>query len=707
MRFTIRRKLALLTVLLGLMLVVSSVVISSVFYAASQRKKVRSSCRDAAKSMSSVMEVNEIDFLNKYKEKIRAVYAENREELEKIAAQTIRFDTLSERDAYFARLTEDIFPPRNGFGLSYEMAEFNNTYRNLLEEIGVVAYTNGLTRGCVWFYDAEYGNIVSLMDTSSDTSRMYDHPGSIAAAADERITAALKAGTETVFLSGEECHAVIPVRNEAGDPAVYIYYYLNNAGITSGVRLFALYTTGIMLAATIILSLVIMLFADKLIVRNIRRLSDAAETFTSEIGSGKPEKISAGVTPRDEIGDLSERFDLMQDTILGYIDSLAEKTSREEKMKAELSLAARIQTEALPKGRLKTGDVVLDSFIKPAREVGGDLYDYFLLDEEHLFFCLADVSGKGVPAALFMMRAKELIKAGVKAGKPLEAFARDVNLELLAGNDECQFITAFFGILDLTTRHLSFLRAGHEQPFLRRRNGIIRIGEESNYPLGLFDDAEFSADEVTLKAGDILLVFTDGLNEGINENEEAFGYERIEDVLKTARADTTAALFRALEAFRGTAEQFDDVTMLALSVADSLSLEFRDPSYEDIPGAEDAVAALLEGYDSARVSETGIIVDELMNNPISYGFAETAQPELSLTVRAAADEAELVFSDNGFPFDPLSLPPKSEAEKEEDHPPGGEGLALVRGLSSSLRYEYREGRNILTVRKDMRPSDEE
>ena len=107
------------------------------------------------------------------------------------------------------------------------------------------------------------------------------------------------------------------------------------------------------------------------------------------------------------------------------------------------------------------------------------------------------------------------------------------------------------------------------------------------------------------------------------------------------------------------------------------------------------------------MSETGIIVDELMNNPISYGFAETAQPELSLTVRAAADEAELVFSDNGFPFDPLSLPPKSEAEKEEDHPPGGEGLALVRGLSSSLRYEYREGRNILTVRKDMRPSDEE
>ena len=706
MRFTIRRKLTLLMVLLGLALVAASVAISSAFYAAALRNKVTASCREASESMSGVMEALDMDFLKKYKEKIRKVYAENREELEQIAAQIITFDAPSAREAYYARLTEDIFPPRSGLGLSYEMATFNNSYTGLLQEIDVVAYTNGLTRGCVWYYDAEYGNIVSLMDTSSETSRMYNYPASIVTAADSRIEEALKSGTHTVFLSGEECHAVSPIRNEAGEAVVFIYYYLKNADISSGIKLFALYTAGIMLAAMIILSLVIMFFADRLIAKNISRLSDAADAFTSEIGSGKPEKASAGVKSRDEIGDLSEKFDLMQDTILGYVDSLAEQTSREEKMKAELALAARIQTEALPKGRLRAGDVILDSFIKPAREVGGDLYDYFMPDEDHLFFCLADVSGKGIPAALFMMRAKELIKADMKAGRQLETFARELNLELCAGNDECQFITAFFGILDLNTLRLSCLRAGHEQPLIRRRGRIIRFGEESNCPLGLFDDEDFSADEITLEAGDSLLVFTDGLNEGINENAEAFGYERIERVLQTNRADTTLALFRALEAFRGTAEQFDDVTMLVLSVGDRLDLQFRDPAFGDISRAEDAVAELLEGYDEARAAETGIIVDELMNNSISYAFAGTAETELSLTLKIAADEAELVITDNGMPFDPQTVQEKTEAEKEEDTL-GGEGISLVRALSSSFSYDRRGDRNILTIQKNMKPFAEE
>ena len=706
MKFTIRKKLTMLTAVLGLALVVISVVISSLFYSSSRKDQVRTSCREASDNMSSIIEREAPDFLNDYREKLWNVYSANREELEMIASGAIQFQTLFEREEYYTDLTAEIFPPRSGVGLSYDMVVFFNTYKTTLQEIDMIAYTNNLTRGCLWFYDKEHGNIVSMMDTSTETSLMYNFPASIVTVSEEQIRSALDTGTRLVLLNGDECHALAPVCNEDGDPVAFVYYQLNNADISSSVRLYAVSASGIMMGAMIILSLFIMFFADRLIARNIRSLSDATAAFTSEIGSEKPVKRSADVKSRDEIGELSERFDLMQDTILGYVDSLAEQTSREEKMKAELALAARIQSEALPKGRLKVGDVILDSFLKPAREVGGDLYDYFMLDHSHLFFCLADVSGKGIPAALFMMRAKELIKAGVKAGRDPETFVRDVNLELYAGNDECLFITAFFGVLDLNTLHLSYLRAGQEQPFLRRREKIMRIGEESNYPLGLFDDADFASDEIKLEPGDQLLVFTDGLNEGINETEEGFGYGRIEEVMQSARADTTSALFGALEDFRGKAEQFDDVTMLVLSVSDRLDLDIKKPAYEDIPGAEDAILEMLKGYDDSRVSETGIIVDELMNNTVSYAFRETAEPDLCISVNVVADEMEMVFSDNGIPFDPLSVPEKTEEEKKADTM-GGEGISLVRALSSSVSYERSNERNILTIRKDMRPSDKE
>ena len=708
MRFTIRRKLVLLMIALGLALAVASGVISSSFYAASMKKNIEKSCLEAAENICSITEESSTDFLQSYKTKLWAVYAENREELEQIEAQAITFDTIEKRNDYFIGLTEDIFPPRNGFGLSYDMAEFINSYRTILQNIDMVAYTNGLSRGCLWFYDAEHDNIVSMMDTSSEESQRHYFPAGIVSVPDERIREALSAGTKTVFLVNDECYSVCPIRDDAGSPIGFIYYYLSSAGISSGVRLFVFYTQAIMLAAMILISLVVMFFADRLIAKNIRKLSDAAEAFTSGISSDTPEKVPVEVNTRDEISDLSGKFNLLQDTLLGYIDSLAEQTAKEEMMKAELSLAARIQTEALPNGRLEAGGVTLDSFLKPAREVGGDLYDYFMLDDTHLFFCLADVSGKGVPAALFMMRAKELIKSGVKSGKQLEAFVHDVNLELCSGNDECLFITAFFGILDIKTLRLSYLRAGHEQPLLHRGSEITEIGEDSNYPLGLFDDADFTADEILLEDGDILLVFTDGLNEGINEKNEEFGYERIKNVLSSSNDDNIAALFDALEAFRGTAEQFDDVTMLLLSAGSrpDLDIRLKNPTFEDIPRTEDAIAEKLEGFDTSRVYETGIIVDELINNSISYAFEETAEPELRVSLWTADNKIELEFSDNGFPFDPLMVPEKTEEEKTGDTL-GGEGISLVRALSTAISYRRCGDRNILTIRKDMNPAPDE
>ena len=384
------------------------------------------------------------------------------------------------------------------------------------------------------------------------------------------MLSALENGETLTSFDSNVCRVLKPIKDDQSEETIaFLLIGDNTESIAKSAGIFSQYAFFITIGATLIIAVFVLLFAERLIVKNVRRLSSASELFTSDISGGKPEKVSAGISSHDEIGDLSGKFDVMQDAIIGYIDSLEEKTAKEERMKAELSLAARIQSEALPKGGFMGKDFFLESFLKPAKEVGGDFYDYFMLDEYRLFFCIADVTGKGIPAALFMMRAKELIKSGVSACGSLPELAYTVNNELCSGNEENLFITAFFGVFDTKTGKLSYLRAGHEQPILLRNGETKHIGDESNCVLGVFEDTEFIPDEVELIKGDVLLMYTDGLNEGVNTENEEFGYERIEDTIRISKGDIAYTLFQALERFKGDAEQFDDVTMLVLSLTEN------------------------------------------------------------------------------------------------------------------------------------------
>lgn len=691
MKFGIRKKLLLLIVLLSLALIAASVLISTKLYSDSLKEETKKLCAETADSLIASIGEEHIDFVTEYAGKVKDVYEANREELE--LASTTEFESFEKREEYYSRFTEGIFPPKHGLGLSYEMLMFVSEYQLLLDNMDILSYAGGLDTASVFYYDREHGNVIYMIDRMPEGSTRYNFPISVKKPWNDQLKDALDRCVPAVYDDGTEYVALKPIPGT--DDGVFIYFAKNDTNIPRSVSLFSLYTLGIMLGATIVIGLVVLLFADKLIVKNIRKLSAAADRFTSQIGGGSPEKSSAEITSLDEIGDLSGKFDLMQDSILGYITSLAEKTSREEKINAELELAARIQAESLPAVNLKAGAAELSSFLKPAKEVGGDLYDYFMLDEDRIFFCLADVSGKGIPASLFMMRAKELIKAGVMTGRPLDEFAFRLNNELCSGNAESVFITAFFGILDIRSGRLSYLRAGHEQPLLRREGSVTPIGEESNFVLGVFEDADFSSDETTLRAGDALLMFTDGLNEGINERNEEFGYERIAQTFNTAKGSVTAALYDALCGFCGEAEQFDDVTMLVLTIDRSKRIEIRDPSYADIPKTTDAVLNELSGLDPESLSEVGIIIDEIMNNQISYAFEGVPQPRLSVDLAVHGDEAELTFEDNGAAFDPLSDVTGDQIELSE----GGFGIQLVRSLSDSQRYERVGGLNRLTVLK--------
>lgn len=693
MRFGIQKKLLLLIVLLSLALIVTSVYVSSRLYARSLDDSEKKLCAETAASFSDEISGERFDVLTEFKDKIAAVYSDNREELEE--ASTREFESFDKREEFYSRFTEGIFPPKQGLGLSYQMLLFKTEYEAMLNSMDMLSYAGGLDTASVLYYDAEHGNAVYLVDRMPEGSTLYNFPASVKKLEDGFLKNAFEAGAPAVSTENGECCAVTPVKGTDG--SVFVLFAKQNTETVQSVRLFMLYTFAMLLGATLIIGLVILMFANRLIVRNVKKLSAAADTFTSQVDGGSPERVYDGVASRDEIGDLSKGFGRMQDAILGYIDRIEEDSAREQRMQAELALAARIQADSLPSGGLELGRAEINSFLKPAREVGGDLYDYYPLDGRRAFFCLADVSGKGVPASLFMMRAKELIRAHAAADATLGELAFKLNNELCAGNEESIFITAFFGLLDTKSCRLEYLRAGHEQPMLRRGGRVTKIGEESNLPLGIFEDSEFASDFITLLPGDVLLMFTDGLNEGINEAEEEFGYGRIADALLQAGEDVTGELYAKLTGFCGDAEQFDDVTMLTLRIKNTLRFETERPCWDDIPKASEMAANALSGFEHDRVSEVGVIIDEVMNNQISYAFEGVKEPRSAMELRLDGAKLTLVFEDNGTPFDPLTEVTKEDIDASE----GGFGLALVRAMTSAQRYERREGLNVLTLEKDM------
>ena len=267
--------------------------------------------------------------------------------------------------------------------------------------------------------------------------------------------------------------------------------------------------------------------------------------------------------------------------------------------------------------------MTIRSFIKSAKEVGGDFYDYFYLDDHRLAIIISDVSGKGIPASLFMMKAKELIKSSVQSYTNLNDAINAVNNMLAKNNNELLFITSFIGIIDFAKNEIKYINAGHEKPYIVSKDKVIKLDGTSNIVLGVEEGYIFKEESHKFNKGDYLMMFTDGLNESINHNNEEFGYERIINTIKDTSMlpldEVINRLNNNLEAFIEGKEQFDDVTILLIKNKENeLKLHYNKKDYSVITDVVDKFNIEFSFLNEKTKSSAGIILDEILNNFISY-----------------------------------------------------------------------------------------
>ena len=319
-------------------------------------------------------------------------------------------------------------------------------------------------------------------------------------------------------------------------------------------------------AAGLVLLLLVIWFIARSITRPVQALSDAVGTLAGgDLDAALPEPVG-----KDEVAQLTHAFRGMRDSLKRYIADLAITTASRERMRAELNVARSIQMDLLPKTFAAFGartDLDLFAIMEPALEVGGDFYDFFFIDDDHLVVAVADVSGKGVPAALFMAVTRSFLRAEFKADADPGRVLCRINEALLESNPSLMFVTLFCGVLRLSDGQFDYANAGHNPPIIKRADGrLVPVSARSGPAVGPLRGASYATHQLLLEAGDGLLLYTDGVTEAMDGDSQLYGDQRLADFyaaqdLPDCQGTLTGLLAELRQHALG-AEQSDDITML-------------------------------------------------------------------------------------------------------------------------------------------------
>ena len=506
--------------------------------------------------------------------------------------------------------------------------------------------------------------------------------------------------------------AMIPLKDQ-NDETVAILCVQRQMDVITGVRM----TYVVRVAAVLLLLLLLVtvgqsIYLHRALLRPLKLISEEAVRFSKE-NAASARKLQDEIRTGDEIEHLAVSVDRMEEQTLRHEEELTRITAEKERIGAELSLATRIQEAMLP-GIFppfpERDEFDIYASMDPAREVGGDFYDFFLIDDDHLCLVMADVSGKGVPAALFMMASKIILANNAKMGKSPAQILTDTNTSICSNNREEMFVTVWLGILEISTGKLTAANAGHEYPVLKDAAGSFSVYKDRHgFVIGGMDGIRYREYELQLKPGAKIFVYTDGVPEAANSSEEMFGTERM---LKALNEDPEADPAQILKNVRGSvdefvkdAEQFDDLTMLCLEYkgAGMKNHEITvEAVTENLPQVQEFVEEILTeaGCPVKAQMQISVAIEEIFVNIANYAYAP-GSGQAAVGVEAAGDPmtVSITFTDQGTPYDPLANEDPNVTAPAEERAVGGLGIFMTKKLMDDVHYEYVSGSNVLTLVK--------
>jgi serine phosphatase RsbU (regulator of sigma subunit)/anti-sigma regulatory factor (Ser/Thr protein kinase) len=452
----------------------------------------------------------------------------------------------------------------------------------------------------------------------------------------------------------------------------------------------------------------------KVLTRYSRELS--GHDFSDPVRLNFPEDLKNFSFRSDEIGDLVQAFNHMQTELEQSIENLKTTTSTKERMESELNIGHEIQMSMLP--LLFPAFPDHDEFsvyakLQSAREVGGDFFDFYFIDENRFCFCIGDVSGKGVPSALFMAVTKTLIKSRSTDDFSTGSIITRVNDELSRDNKAYMFATIFIGILDIRTGKTVYTNAGHNPPYLKQKNGAIKRLDNRHGPvIGAKTSLAYKEDWINLSTGDLLLIYTDGVTEARNREKEFYSEKRLAEFLSSSVYSSIEELVLStvldVKRFEDGADQSDDITLLAVQFL-GISQKAAIPVFKIAVKNEMLEIGRVKLHFKTFAEQNGISVqvrrkvnvvfDEMLNNIISYAFRDGNEHYIQIRAELSQDRLSVTIEDDGIAFNPLDAESPDTDLSLEEREAGGLGIHVVRNVMDKVEYLRRIDKNIVTLVK--------
>ncbi len=572
------------------------------------------------------------------------------------------------------------------------------------ETLNDLCRANDLEYLYVYIPNAENETITYVMTISNE----YGDPSAITERSAGTIIEHSLNSAELSALKGDTSNNITEINNKYGDvitchSAVYNrngdVIALVGADVSTGktvsvfINRYSIMFVAVIISFVVVLGIIAFILKTKLL-KPAETISNRMKCFVTDRQT-KFKKLE--VKGNDEFANMAASFNYMADEIDSYIKNVNELMEEKHRRNAEMNIAKNIQCGLLPDNSYKNSEITISAVMIPAKDVGGDFYDYFNLDGDKICTVIADVSGKGITAAIFMSRTITVIRQYAQMGYSPSEILFHTNNCLSLSNPEQMFITAFVGVYDKNTHVFTYANAGHNIPYLIS-DTIKKLNNPGGMMAGIFENEKYEESSIKLKTGDTVFMYTDGISEAVNRDNEFFGIKRIEDTLENYRRERKVncidLVLNEVKSFAKNTAQSDDITMLTLCPCSTSEITLKAEP-ENIEVVFKLIKDIKDIQESLK-NKLCLAAEEIFVNICSYAYVNNKG---SVTVSIEiSNKIVMRFCDDGQRFNPLQNQ-KDIDSYDIDSQIGGLGIYIALSIADEADYEYKNNKNILTITK--------